>query len=295
MLLTGWTIAAARLLRSPGPCRLWGPCVLSGLWAALRVTVAARRPIRARRPIDRWGGAGCIGPRSGSRLRLLRTLWPLRRAHRLLTLAPQFTPACQFLPRGFVVLGTDFAGRLAVEVKALRRLAEREQVRGASSQAPQKGRQRRTCEHAGRAGLDVDLDAQFDRFGPAAEQRRKALPELDRAGLERHARLFGCGRCGGHGGDGFDLDLDFGFGIDGSLDRVGCDQRRWRFLRRGGFGGHRFWGRSLGRQRAGRIGMGSFAGHVGTGWSGSGALPAGPDCPPITATAALARHRRARA
>ena len=57
-------------------------------------------------------------------------------------------------------------------------LRDRLQVRDAAGVAAEESRQRLLREHAGRPFLDVDLDAQLERFRPAAEQRRKALPQL---------------------------------------------------------------------------------------------------------------------
>jgi len=84
----------------------------------------------------------------------------------------------QLVDRATPVLVADLARRLAVEVEAVGALRDRLQVRDAAGVAAEESRQRLLREHARRPFLDVDLDAQLERFRSAAEQRRKALPQL---------------------------------------------------------------------------------------------------------------------
>jgi len=97
------------------------------------------------------------------------------------------------------VLVADLAGRLAVEVEAVRTVRDRLQVRGAAGVAAEEGGERLLRKHPGRSFLDVDLDAQLERLRSAAEQRRKALAQ-QRSAIAMSGALVcrrgrrGCGR-----------------------------------------------------------------------------------------------------
>ncbi|MEO6744518.1 MAG: hypothetical protein ABIS28_15585 [Caldimonas sp.] len=102
--------------------------------------------------------------------------------------------ARQLVDRAAPVLVADLAGRLAVEVDAVRALRNRLQVRGAAGVAAEERGQRLLREDTRRAFMDVDLDAELERLRSAAEQRREALPQLrpcialDRTGRWRSRR-----------------------------------------------------------------------------------------------------------
>jgi len=131
---------------------------------------------RQRGPLEVTQQAGTIAPL----LRFEDTSLPLEVAlcilERAALLVEGATPR-QLVDRALPVLVADLAGRLAVEIEAVGALRHRLQVRGAAGVAAEEGGQRLLREHAGRAFLDVDLDAKLERLRPAAEQGRKALPQ----------------------------------------------------------------------------------------------------------------------
>ena len=112
----------------------------------------------------------------------------------------------ELVARDAAVLVGDLARRLPVEVEALLAVRDREQVLRAAGVAAEEGRQRLLREGAGRALLNVHLDAQFQRLRRAREQRGRELPELahalGRAHLGTRRRrgdngwFGGCGRRG---------------------------------------------------------------------------------------------------
>ena len=93
----------------------------------------------------------------------------------LLTLASDLAPAHQLLAGQLAVFLAQLTGRLAVQVKARLGLAQRDQIGGAGGVAAEKRRQCRLCEDAGRALVDIGLDAQLQGLGRAAKQRREML------------------------------------------------------------------------------------------------------------------------
>ena len=135
----------------------------------------------------------------------------LRSARLLLTLAGDLAPAGQLFARQVAVLLAQLASGLAVQIKALRGLAQRQQIAGAAGVAAKKRRQRRFAKHTRCAQVDIGLDAQLQRLGRAAKQRRKVLfqqvgagggADVLRAGNRRGAgrdRGVGCrARSGSH-------------------------------------------------------------------------------------------------
>jgi len=83
----------------------------------------------------------------------------------------------ELVDRAAPVFVADLAGRLTVEVDAVHAVRDGLQVRSAAGVAAEERRQRLLREHAGRALLDVDLDAQLQRLRRTAEQRREALAQ----------------------------------------------------------------------------------------------------------------------
>ena len=106
----------------------------------------------------------------------------------------QRTAPGQLVQRRLAVFGRDLAGRRAVQVEALRRACQCDQVAGAAGVPAQEGRQRRLGEHTGRTRLDVGLDAQLQRLGRADEQCGEMLSKL-------LGTVFGA-RCRGGNGRG---------------------------------------------------------------------------------------------
>jgi hypothetical protein len=90
------------------------------------------------------------------------------------------TAAGQLFQRDLAVLFGELTSGLAVEVEALLGLRCGDQVGRGARVAAQEGRQHLLGELTGRALLDVGLDAQLQRLGLAAEQRRE---QLGQAGL----------------------------------------------------------------------------------------------------------------
>ena len=109
----------------------------------------------------------------------------------------QFAPPRQLGHRRAAVFFGDLAGRVAIEVDALRRRRQRAQIRRARGVPVQKYRQGALVEKARRTLLDVGLDAQLDGLRRGREKRRK---ELGQARCARGGREVGDGwrgRCGG--------------------------------------------------------------------------------------------------
>jgi len=134
------------------------------------------------------------------------------------------TPARQLVQRGLAVLGAELVGLVAVEVEAVRRLGQRHQVAVAPGIAAQERGQLRPRELAGRALLDVRLDAQLEGLGRVREEGGEQGLEL-RAGVLQGRALVGAGGLGrrlalGGCGRGFG-----GFGGQGSLSGLGCPGR----------------------------------------------------------------------
>ena len=99
-------------------------------------------------------------------------------------------PSRELVDRAAPVLVADLAGRLAIEIDAVRALRDRLQIRGAAGVAPEERGQRLLREHAGRTLLDVDLDAQLERLRRTAEQGREALAQ-QRSAIALHRPRLG--------------------------------------------------------------------------------------------------------
>jgi hypothetical protein len=167
----------------------------------------------------------------------------------LLAFLAQRTAARELLRGGFVVLGADLAGGLAVQVEALRGLAHGHQVGPAAGVAAEEDGQQLAREHPRRALLDVGLDAQLQRLGGAAEQRREARLQLGRALVQRHRRRIG---------------RRSGVGCAVGSGRGGCSGRRclgFRCRGRRRLGFRRHGGGGFGRRLGLRQGFGGFAVH----------------------------------
>ena len=177
----------------------------------VRVCILPGRPAtrRARRPLGRW----CLrAPGGGLSWRARANIGGgrgrLRRSRRLLcalVLAFGSTPllhdgfaTLHFGDGGGAVLFADIAGRLAVQVKPVRRGQQRADVRRAGGVAVQEQRQRLAAVGVRRALLDVGLDAQLYRQQhTGAKQRRKLLGQSGGAGGGRKFGRFGlCWRRG---------------------------------------------------------------------------------------------------
>jgi hypothetical protein len=95
-----------------------------------------------------------------------------------------------FLTRLFAMLLAQLAGRLAVQIETGGGMDQRLQVGRSTGVAAQEGRQHRLREDAGRARLDIRLDAQLQRLGSPAEQGREKLRQL--LGALRRRQGSGC-------------------------------------------------------------------------------------------------------
>jgi hypothetical protein len=82
----------------------------------------------------------------------------------------QLTAALELIGRHLAVLIAELARRLAIQVKAVRGLADGDQVGRGPGVATQKGRQGLFAELARGALLNVCLDAQLQGLGLAREQ-----------------------------------------------------------------------------------------------------------------------------
>jgi hypothetical protein len=176
LTLTGpwWAVGTRRARASfgPGPTRR---AVAS--WWARRTPVGQRRTgDGGTRLAFSWGG--CTGINTSSTTGTGRAA-PWR------TLRLTFChPTClhdglaplQFHHTSVFVLLGNFTGGLTVQIDALRRVDQGLDVGRAGGVAVQEDRQRFLVEHTGRPGLDIGLNAQFDRQGVAhAKESRKAL------------------------------------------------------------------------------------------------------------------------
>jgi hypothetical protein len=113
-------------------------------------------------------------------------------------LLSQGTTPLHLLPGLLPMLFAQFAGRVAIQVKAFRRMCEGLQVRGRTGVATQEGRQHRLGEDPRRTRLDVGLDAQLEGPGAFAEQgreKRRQLLSTFRGG--QHGRTRRCGQLRG--------------------------------------------------------------------------------------------------
>jgi hypothetical protein len=127
----------------------------------------------------------------------------------------------------------QLACRLAIEVKALRALADGDQVGRGTRVAAQESGQGLFGEHARGTFLDVGLHTQLERLGRALEQGGEALGELG----TRHGRVDSGAGCGG---------ARRGVGGIGSVGCSGSGGRGGGIRRGDG-------GRLLGRRGQGRI------------------------------------------
>ena len=93
----------------------------------------------------------------------------------LLALAANLAAARQLVAGQLAVLFAQFAGGLAIQIKARLGLAQRDQIRGAGGVAAEKRRQRGLGEDARCARMDIGLDAQLQGLGRAAKQGREVL------------------------------------------------------------------------------------------------------------------------
>ena len=118
---------------------------------------------------------------------------PLRIALGLAARLHDGQAAFEFRHAGIAVFLCDVARRLAVEVKAVRRIHQRLDVARARGVAVQEYRQRLLAEKPRRAQLDVGLDAQLDgQQTPGSKKRREVLGQQGGAGGGRQV-----GRRGG--------------------------------------------------------------------------------------------------